>query len=276
MVGSAALLAMNDAVSKFLSETYPVGQILGLRHTVALLIILAYVHWGPGWAALRVTDRWGQALRALIFVGTTGLIVLSLSVLPLATVTAIGFSSPIFVVMLSGPLLGETVGPRRWMAALLGFAGVLIIVRPGTAGFDWLVVLPALAALVAGLRDSVTRRLSRTETSISILFWSTALVILTSATTAPFGWERVVPQDIVWFVLNGALNAGAHFLMIDALRLGDASLVSPFRYTGIVWAAILGLVVWGHFPDAWSWLGIAVIVASGVYIVEREAGRRAR
>lgn len=276
MTMGALLLAMNDGVSKYLSETYPVGQILGLRHAIALLLILAYVRCGAGWGALRPTNRMGQAARGAIFATTTGLVVLSLSLLPLATVTALAFSSPIFVVALSGPMLGERVGPRRWIAVLLGFAGVVLIVRPGTAAFDWLLVLPALAAVTAGLRDTVTRQLSRTETSISILFWSNACIVAAAFATAPFGWRPLSSTDALWFLLNGALSAGAHFLMIDALRLGDASLVAPFRYTGMVWAAFIGLVVWGHFPDAWTMAGAAVIVASGIYIVEREtraAGR---
>lgn len=272
MILGALLLASNDATSKFLSESYPVGQILGLRHAVALAIILAYVHWSAGWQALRIGNRTGQALRSATFVATTVLVVVSLSLLPLATVTAIAFSSPIFVVAFSGPMLGERVGPRRWLAVLIGFAGVLLIVRPGTAAFDWLLLLPALAAVCAGLRDGFTRQLSRTDSSISILFWSTACVVAGTLTTVPFGWQPVDLSGAAWLVLNGALNAGAHFLMIEALRLGDASLVAPFRYSGIVFAALLGLIVWGHVPDGWTLAGAAVIIASGIYIIEREAG----
>ncbi len=272
MIAGALLLSMNDAVSKFLSESYPVGQILGLRHAVALAIILAYVRWTADWRVLRIENRAGQALRGATFVATTAFVVLSLSLLPLATVTAIAFSSPIFVVALSGPMLGERVGVRRWLAVLAGFAGVLLIVRPGTAAFDWLLVLPALAAVCAGLRDGVTRRLSRTDSSVSILFWSTVCVVVASLATVPFGWRPVDAAGAAWFVLNGAFSAGAHFLMIDALRLGDASLVAPFRYSGIVWAALLGLIVWGHVPDGWTLAGTAVIIASGIYIVERESG----
>lgn len=269
MTLAALLLTLNDAVTKHLTETYSVSQVLAIRQSVAWLVILPYIHWVTGWAALRVANRPAMALRALFFIGTTFLIVSSFAVLPLTFVTAIAFSSPIFVVALSTMFLGEQVGPRRWLAVIAGFVGVLIIVRPAGADFALVVILPVLAALCAGLRDVVTRHLSRSDTSIAILFWSLLAVIAASAVTAAVDWQPVTPSAWGWLILVGILNAAAHFLIIDSLRLGDASLVSPFRYTSLVWAAIIGFLIWGEIPDGWTVLGAAIIVAGGIYIIER-------
>jgi drug/metabolite transporter (DMT)-like permease len=274
MILAALLLTLNDAVSKYLTETYFVGQVIALRQLRSLVVIIPYIHWISGWGTIRVANRGGMALRALFFIATTGFIVLSFSLLPLALVTAVAFASPIFVVALSRAMIGEHVSRRRWIAVLAGFVGVLIIVRPGGAAFDAVLIWPVLAALAAGFRDVVTRRLSRTDSSISILFWSTLAVIAAASLTAVDGWQAVTPAAAGWLLLNGMLGGSAHFLIIESLRLGDASLVAPFRYTGLIWATILGLLIWGQFPDHWTIVGALVLVVSGIYIIEREAHGR--
>lgn len=269
MILAALLLTFNDALSKYLTQTYSVGQVIALRQLCAMAVIVPYIHYVTGWRAVRVNNRSGVGVRALCFIATTGFIVLSFSLLPLALVTAIAFASPIFVVAFSHLILREQVGVRRWLAVLSGFVGVLVIVRPAGAGFESALILPVLAALAAGLRDTVTKHLQKTDTSIAILFWSSLAVIAAAFLTAPFGWQWVTPAAAAWLALNGALNAAAHFLMIDALRLGDASLVAPFRFTGLLWATILGLVFWGQFPDGWTFAGAAILIAAGIYIIER-------
>jgi drug/metabolite transporter (DMT)-like permease len=274
MILASLLLTMNDAISKYLTETLPVGQVIALRQTFSLLVIVPYIHWVTGWEATEMTRKGGVSFRAFCFVASTGLIVLSLSLLPLALVTAIVFASPIFVVAFSHFLLSENVGPRRWLAVLAGFGGVLIIVRPGGASFEWVLVVPVIAAMASGLGDTVTRALSKTESSIGILYWSTLAVIAAACLTAPFGWQALTLPAAGWLLINGIVGGTAHFFMIDALRLGDASLVSPFRFTGLIWAAILGLLVWGQFPDGWTILGAGVLIASGIYIIEREPKKK--
>ncbi len=274
MVCAAACFVTHDAISKHLSVSYPIGQIISLRHISSLLVILLYVQFVSGWPSLRVVNATGQFVRALVFVGSTVSIILSVSLLPLSLATAIIFSSPIFVVALAGPMLGETVGVRRWTAVIVGFIGVLVIVRPGGAVFNWYLLVPVLAALAAGLRDNVTRYLARTESAIAILFWSTILVVLVSSTSFAWGgWRPVAFLDIGWLVVLGILNTVGHFMMIISLRVGDASLVTPFRYTGIVWATLLGIVVWGDYPDRWTVLGACIVIASGLYIIERNERR---
>ena len=277
MLAAALLLTLNDATSKWLTETYSVWQVIAARQFCALLVIVPYIHFISGWRTVHVTNRKGVALRSLFFVATTGFIVASFSLLPLALVTAIAFSSPIFVVAFSHLLHVEAVGPRRWLAVLAGFIGVLVIVRPGGAGFELVLLLPVLAALSSACRDILTRGLSRTESSISILLWSNlAVVAFAGMATAVQGWQAVTGKAAAFMLLNGLLNAGAHFLIIEALRLGEASLVAPFRYSGLIWASILGLIIWAEFPDGWTLVGAALLVASGIYIIERSPGTAKR
>lgn len=276
MIAGAALLLCNDAATKYLTQSYPLGQVIGLRQATTLLAILPYIFFITGWRALRIVHWQGHALRGALFVSGAFLMVFSLSLLPLTTVIAVNYASPIFVVLLSAPFLGERVSARRWSAVLIGFAGVLLIVRPGSLGFEWILLLPVLTALCNGSRDIVTRRLSRTDNSISILVSSTVIVMLAGLATAPFGWVAVDTRGALLFLLTGLCNAGAHFLMIEALRLGEASLVAPFRYTSFLWAIIFGYLLWGEIPGLWVILGVALIICGGWYGVRGERSKIAR
>jgi len=273
MIAGAGLLTLSDAVSKHLAHSYPVGQVICLRQLAAFIFILPYVMSVTGFRALRVVDRSGQLLRALCFVAGASLIVWSLSLLPISVVTVVLFASPIFVALFSAPILGERVDGRQWFAIGAGFVGVLLIVRPA-GGFSWIVALPILATIINSVRDAFTRRLSRTETSVSMLFWSSAAVALVGFLTLAFGWRPVDLSSGAWFIAAGLFNATAHFLVIEALRLGRAAVVVPFRYTGIVWAILVGFLVWDEVPDAWMLAGAVIVVLSGIYMIRIVAPQR--
>lgn len=268
-----ALITANDAASKFLVQTHPVGQVIGLRQAATLLVLIPYVMFFSRWSALRVVNWNGQIVRGILFLIGSIFIVWSLGELPLATAVTMLFASPIFMVVLSAPLLGERIGRHRWVAVLGGFAGVLIIMRPGGEAFQWALLLPVLGALVNALRDVLTRRLSRTETSIAILFWSNIILMAGGLATAPFGWAPVSASAALWFLAAGIFNGTAHFCIIEALRTGEASVVAPIRYTALLWAAAIGFFVWGELPDFWLWTGAAVIVGSSLYMIRGERRR---
>lgn len=273
MTTGIALITANDAASKFLVQTHPVGQVIGLRQAATLLVLIPYMMYFSSWGALRVTDWPGQFTRGVLFLIGSVFIVWSLGALPLATAITMLFVSPIFMVVLSAPLLGEKIGRHRWVAVLGGFAGVLIIMRPGAETFQWALLLPVAGALVNALRDVLTRRLSRTESSIAILFWSNIILMAGGFTTLPFGWEPVSASAAFWFLAAGIFNGTAHFCIIDALRTGEASVLAPIRYTALLWAAALGFMVWGELPDLWLWVGAAVIVGSSLYMIRAERRR---
>lgn len=267
------LLTINDAVSKHLVLSHPVGQVIFLRQMATLLVMVPYVMLVSGWGALRVVNWPGQLTRGLLFIAGSASIVMSLEQLPLAMVTAILFTTPIFVAAFSAPVLGERVGLYRWTAVLGGFAGVLIVVQPGTAAFQWALLLPVAASFINAFRDVLTRLLSRSETSIAMLFWSNITLMAGSALTVPLGWEPVNSGAALWFVVAGICNGAAHFFVIEALRVSEASAMAPVRYTSLIWAALLGFVLWGEVPGAWLWTGAAVIVASSLYMIRAERRR---
>jgi len=267
MTAGAGLLTLNDAVSKYLTEHYALGQVICLRQAAAFLFMLPYAWAVTGIAALRSVNHGGQVLRGLLFIGGTVFTVTSLSLLPLSFVTIVLFSSPLFVALISAPVLGERVGMHQWIAIAAGFAGVLLIVRPAGAGFEWVMLLPVLAAFTNASRDTLTRRLSRTDSSISMLLWSGVAVMIAGLLTIPFGWKAVDLHGTGWFLMAGFLNAAAHFMVIEAFRLGRAATVAPFRYTGLLWAMVVGFIVWGEVPNAWMLAGAAVVVCAGLYML---------
>ncbi len=273
MTVGIALLTANDAASKYLVQSHPVGQVIGLRQAATLMVLIPYMMFFSSWRALRVVDWRGQLTRGALFLIGSVFIVWSLGVLPLATAITMLFASPIFMVVLSAPLLGERIGRHRWIAVIGGFAGVLIILRPGAESFQWALLLPLLAALVNALRDVLTRRLARTETSIAILFWSNLILMAGGLATLPFGWVAVTSTAAFWFIAAGIFNGTAHFCIIEALRTGEASVLAPVRYTALLWAAAIGFIVWGELPELWLWAGAAVIVGSSLYMIRGERRR---
>jgi drug/metabolite transporter (DMT)-like permease len=264
------LLTANDATSKYLVQSHPIGQVVGLRQASTLLVLIPYMIFFSRWSLLRVVDLRGQLMRGTLFIIGSVLIVWSLAELPLATAITMLFISPIFMVILSVPLLGERISRHRWIAVIGGFVGVLIIMRPGGSTFQWALLLPLLAAMVNALRDVITRRLARTETSIAILFWSNIILMTGGFMTLPMGWAPVSTPDAFWFVAAGIFNGTAHFCIIDALRTGEASALAPIRYTALLWAALLGFLAWGEVPELWLLAGAAVMVGSSLYMIRAE------
>ncbi|MDP7652073.1 MAG: DMT family transporter [Rhodospirillales bacterium] len=274
MIGGAAFLTLNDGVMKWMTASYPVGEVIFIR-SLFVLIPVALLAWrAGGLTALRVHNIRGQAVRTVLSIASMGLFVTGLRLLPLAEAIALTFASPLFVTALAPPLLGERVGWRRWLAVLLGFAGVLIMIRPGGETMRWVVLLPLGAALTFGLANIVTRRISATESSVSILAVSMFSVTVVSLATAPFGWRAPAMGDVALLALAGLLLGCAHFLMIEAFRLAEAAVASPFHYSAMIWALILDLVLWANQPDPWVMGGAMVVIASGLYILRRETRRR--
>jgi drug/metabolite transporter (DMT)-like permease len=276
MVGGCAFLVMSDAFSKWLSQTYSVGQIMSLRNVFVLVPMFIVLWRTKRFGELRVNSWKAQLFRSVFHVAAAILFIASVSLLPLADVHAIGFAGPIFIAALSPLMLGEHVGWHRWTAILVGFGGVLIMLRPTGESFALVGLVPLAAALSASFRDLVTRRLSRTETSMSMLFVSSVAVIITGALTLPIDWKPLTWISLLLFIGNGFVNGCAHFLIIEGYRLAQAPVVSPFKYSILLWAALFGFAIWGHVPDVWIVIGAIPVVASGLYILHREQTLAAR
>ena len=273
LLGSAVLTA-NDAVLKWLTGGYPVGQIMFCRG-IFIGIPLAILIWrAGGLVALKPQNPKGHFLRAGLVICGTFLFLNGLRYLPLTDAIAIAFAGPLFITALAPPLLGERVGWRRWLAVAAGFIGILVIMRPGGSAIQWAALFPLAASLTGAFRDILTRRMSARETSVALLFYTSLGVTLAGLATVPFEWTPVPAADWAMFALSGFLIGSAHFLMIETFRLGEAALVAPFKYSGVIWAALLGFLIWGDVPDGGTIAGVSVVIASGLYILHRERVRR--
>jgi len=270
MITGMAFLIVSDAVSKYLAQTHPVGQVMCLRQAACLLFVVPFALRGAGLVALSPHNIPMQFLRGLVFLASSYLIILSLSLLPLPTVTAITFVGPIMIAVMSVPLLRERVGGSLWSATLLGFVGVLFIIRPGTDDFSWALLVPVAAAFASSMRDMLSRLLARTDSSISILFWSSLVMVTGAAFSAAFGWVQVSATQALLYLLGGFVNFCAQFLLIEAYRLSRAAVVAPFKYSSLLWATVLGFVIWGDLPGGWVWAGAAILVVSGLWIARTE------
>ncbi len=270
MIGAGLFLTLNDAVLKWLTGDYPVGQIMFLRGVFVFLPIILLVWHAGGLRSLRVTRIEPHLLRGGLMIAGTFLFINGLSHLPFADAISITFAGPLFVTALAAPLLGEVIRWRRWLAVVIGFAGVLIIIRPTSEVAQWAAIFPLAASVTGALRDILTRKMSQHDSSVSVLFYSTLAVTLAGGVTFVGGWAPVQAFDVGLFFLCGILIACAHYLMIEAFRFAEAALVVPFKYVSLLWAVLLGLVIWGDVPDNWTFVGAAVVICSGLYILHRE------
>ena len=273
MVLGGALLSGNDALSKWLAVELAVTQVWCLRGISALLLIVIVSFVARVERPFAVSRPPMLALRALLFAGTTLGIVAALSLMPLVNVSAIVFATPLLIAVMSPALLGESQRGYRLVGALIGFLGVIAILKPGSDVFQLASLVAVGAAVLSALRDIVTRVIAQYESAMSILFWSNAAVLIVglSAGLSPWtDWRAVSLAAWLALLANGALNVAAHFCVVKALSLGEASAVAPFRYTGLLWALVLGVTLFGELPDLLTSIGAVAIVVSGLYLLARE------
>jgi drug/metabolite transporter (DMT)-like permease len=260
-----------DAIMKHLLERYPLVEVTWARFFFAS--IFAGLACGRRIGALSKSRAPGrQLLRSVFLMSTTGAFNAGIRATPLATGTTIMFLSPILVTLLSIPLLGEKVGPRRWAGIFLGFLGALIVVRPGADGALALgggVAFLLLAALLNASYQLLTRGVRGDDPMTSLLYTAAAGAVVTSA-LLPWHWQTPLAFDWLLLAASGLAGALGHLCLIRAFRAAPASVVAPFSYSSLVWATLFGFLIWGDWPDAWTWAGAALIVGSGLYIFHRE------
>lgn len=270
MILSVFFMNLNNALLKWLSAGYPSGQIIFMRSLVMVVIVIVIAHRIGGLETLKPNNFSAHGHRGFLQFLNGFFFVLAVTYLPLAETVALTFASPLFLTALAIPFLGEQVGWRRWAAVILGFVGILIITRPTGGTLQLAMLFPLAAALSGAIRDIVTRKLTAHESSLSILFTSSLIATLGSLLIAPFGWVMPNMFDFGLFLMTGICVAVGHFFMIDTFRYVEAKVVAPFRYTGILWATILGFMIWGYLPDQLTVLGVSIVSASGLYILNRQ------
>ena len=267
-----AFLVANDAVAKLLTERYAPIQIVFLRNLIAVPIIAGVVLAVCGAAGLRTRHLRLHALRGALMVTGAWLYFTALIYLPLAEATALVFSAPIFITALSVPLLGEAVGWRRWGAVLLGFVGVLVIVRPGSAAFQLAALMPVGTALCYAIFMISARWIDRTERLWTMMLFAMLFPMIYAAPFAIATWTPVQAGDAALFVAIAVFGSLGLALIGQAFRMAPAAIVAPFDYTALIWATGLGWLIWGDVPMVWTIFGAGIIVASGIIIILREAG----
>ena len=269
MLLAASCIAIVDGIAKYLTLTINGVQVVWGYVGASLIFLLAVtLARGVSPVSLARTRRpWLQVARAASLVCSLSALFVSLRYLPLAVATTVSFTAPLMIAALSGPILGERVGAKRWLAVLVGMVGASLVVRPGTDVFHWASLLTLLGAFFFALFNIATRVLGGFDRPLTTVLYtfvvSTALVSL----AMPFVWVAPTASQWLLFAATGLLGFTAHFSLARSLVLADASAVAPLHYVRLLWAIGIGLVVFGHAPDAWTLAGGALIVASGVYVV---------
>ena len=271
-IAAMACFSVLNGMSKTLSTSgYPVIEVIWARYVFAFIFMLAMFLPRNGRELFRIRRLDTQIVRGMLLFMSSYLYFHGVVYLPLATAASISLTSPIVVTALSSRLLGEKVGAHRWAAVCVGFIGALIVVRPGHENFDWHVLLIVASTCSSALYQLFSRRYGQTERPDASATVATIVGTVAASPFIPFEW--VMPATtwhMAMFVGMGILAGTGHYFLTIAYSQAPAAVVSPFNYTQLIGAAIMGYLVFHDFPDAWTWVGAAVIISSGLYIGYRE------
>ncbi len=287
---AAMCFSLNDVGIKFLSDQYALHQIILIRSSLGLLVFLAIIMpLSGGWQLVRTRRIGWHLLRGLCVVLANSFLFLGLAAMEIADAIAIFFVSPLLIALMSIVFLGEVVGPRRWIAIAVGFIGVMVIVKPGTSAFQIASLFPIAAAFLYGVMHIVARRIGGTESAATMTFYILLTFITLSAgiglavgdgrfATGAHGslvfllrpWVAVEVADMPILAMLGVSGVLGGFLISQAYRLSEAAFAAPFEYVSMPMAIFWGITVFGTFPDRTAWIGIALILGSGLYLVWRE------
>ncbi len=277
---STACFAVMGACARWLGEVFPVGQVVFARSFFAIVPIAIFYAYRRQLRRAMVTKRpFGHMLRGLTGVTSMFFLFAALARLPIADVTAITFSTPLIIVTLAGLLLGERVRGYRWTAVILGFCGVLVILAPHLSiaelsGMSDMATLGAIFALLNAVFAAAAyiqiRRLTRSETTSSIVLYFSVIASLCGLATLPFGWVWPSLHQFGILFLMGFAGGIGQLFMTESYRYAQASLTAPFDYTSIIWAVILGYVAFGEVPGPSVWTGGVIVIGAGMFVIWRE------
>ncbi|MCX7383094.1 MAG: DMT family transporter [Alphaproteobacteria bacterium] len=254
-----------DAITKLLVADYPITQTLWVRAWVFMVFALAIARKRGVARTARSARPWLQGGRAVLGLVESAVFVLAFYYLPLADTHALASTSPLMVIAISQVFLGERAGLRRWLAVAAGFAGVLLIIRPGFLEVSWPLLLPLIGALMWAVYQVLTRLCAATDPPETTLLWTAGVGLVVTTAAGPWQWQP--PDAMAWLLLIAMALAGSlgHYALVKALDFAKAAAVQPYSYTLLVFAAALGLLVFGQMPDAWTIAGAGIVVASGLY-----------
>ena len=270
MLAGIAGFAVMDATIKWLTADYPVTQVVALRSWFGLPLLCLLALYEGGLKALRTR-------RPLVHIGRYTLVLAlsfsffwALSQMKLVDAIAITFAAPILITALSVPILKEAVGLHRWLAISIGFCGVLIMLRPGAGVFQWAALVVLGSAVVYALLMITTRAFKSTESTAALMLYPQLGMSLTGIVFAPLFWVTPSLSDLGLFALAGMFGSVGVVCLTNAFRLAPAATISPFEYTALIWATLLGFLLWGELPDTYTLIGSGIVISSGLYIIYRE------
>ncbi len=264
------LFAITDAISKYMTQYYPIGYILWIRFFFHTLVLIVVVGSRQGLGFIRTRRPGIQLTRGLLLPLAALMFVTGLSQMPLAETAAITFVSPFLVTLLAVIVLKEKVDLGQWLAIGFSFAGVLLIIRPGADVFGWAALFPLGTAFSMAIYQVLTRRIAGLESAYTSIFYPGLVGLALFSLALPFTWTTPIAWwHVALMIVGGMVNAASHLTLIRAFEHAPASKLAPFSYTQIVWATLVAYVAFGDFPDSWSLTGIGVIAASGIYVATR-------
>ncbi len=274
MVAATILFSLSDTLAKYLTGALPAVEIGWIRYVVFVLLALSPLA-RPGHASLRARRPWLQVARGLAMAGSALFFILGLSSLPMAEAATISFASPLLITVLAVLFLGETVGLRGWLAVLAGFAGVLVVMRPGTGSFHFGAIYVIASALLWSVAIIVTRRMSGTERPTATLLWTAGTGLIVLSALLPFAFVPPGLHQLAIAAVLGVVASAGQWLAILAYRHAGASVLAPLSYGQLIWSSSLGFLVFGTMPDLWTAVGAVFIIGSGLYTIHRVRGRAA-
>ncbi len=274
MLASVFLFSFQNAIGKWLAQSYPVPMLVFFRSAVALLPSYWLVTRAGGVRILRTNRLGAQFGRAAIWGGSNVASFFAFHLLPLADAIALTFAAPLFLTILSRPLLKEPVSRERWIAVSLGFVGVLVMARPSGAGSILGMICALFCAACNAFGTLAVRGLTRTESTASIVFYTALFMTFGSLPALPFFWRTPNLPDLALFCSIGLIGGISQYWVTQALYYAPAAAVSPFNYTALIWGSLLGFVVWDEVPGTAVVIGAAIITLSGLYLLYYEALHR--
>jgi len=274
VMSAVFMFSSMDTIAKYVLRSYPLPPLIWARYAVHMIFMVLLLAPRMGWRLVRTAHPWLQVLRGMLLVISTAFFYLSLTFLPLAEAAAITFVGPVLVTALSGPMLGERITYRQWIAVGLGFSGVLVIIRPGGGLLTPTAVFPLCSALAFSLYQIITRQIVGRENPLTTLFYTALVGAAVTSLGLPFAWQAPTLAEVPLIIAIGLLGGFGHFLLIRAVAQASPSALAPFVYVQLIWSTLLAFIAFGEFPSSGSLLGMLVIVSAGLLAIDWQHLRR--
>jgi len=276
MIAATVLFAITAALAKWLVATYPVGEVMFFRSFFSFLVAAALILPVTGFSVFATRRPRDHLFRGLSQTISQTFTVLAFSLMPLAGAIAINFSAPLWSALLSVVWLKERAGPARWTALLVGFFGVLVVANPGMDSLTLGALFALANAVMYGSVTVAVRGMTATESTNTLLMWQLAILAVGHSFLLVFGFRWPTPADTALFILSGVANVLAQYLWTRALLLALATAVSPFYYLMLVWALVIGFLVWGDVPTVALLIGSGIVVGCGLFLLWHESKGKSR